>query len=423
MRTTVFIFALLIRIAAIEATGAQAIAFGDGPDYVATARSVCTHHGYPERGNLPFFRAPGLPFFIAGVTACQPSRTRAVKYGLAVCDALSVLLIFIIAKDLWAIGRVIRRSPFDVRDVDLIAAPRGAALCAGVLAALHPFFIGGVTDIRSEPLFMMLLLAAMLLVLRDRPALAGIALGLAALTRPTALLCIPLFALFVALRTRALQRGALLVLTALLALAPWMARNYLRFHEVIPVNDAAGFNIWRGTRPDLLAAIETHDPKQFAIRSQRFESQTVSEAAKLVDARASTPAARDREWRRMAIENLRRDRSFAIKVTLKKAALFWRPWLHPAEHGPKARLVSVIVVLGLYVLAAIGMFLYPDRKLVVAVLLFFTVMWLAHVPYFPTIRLRAPLTDPLLIVFAGGAVAAIWTRVAAIAAARAARPS
>jgi hypothetical protein len=213
------------------------------------------------------------------------------------------------------------------------------------------------------------------------------------------------------------------VLTALLALAPWTARNYLRFHEVIPVNDAAGFNMWRGTRPDLLAAIETRDPRQFAIRSQRFESQTVSEAARMVDARASTPAARDREWRRMAMENLRRDRSFAVNVTLLKAAGFWRPWLHPAEHGPKARLLSIVVVLGLYVLAAIGMFLYPDRKLVVAVLLFFAVMWLAHVPYFPTIRLRAPLTDPLLIVFAGGAVAAIWAKVASIAAARAARPA
>jgi len=413
MRTTLFIFALMVRIAAIEATGGGTIVFGDGPDYVAAARSLCVQHAYPERGNLPFFRAPGLPFFIAGVTACDPSRTRAIKYALAVCDALSVLLIFLIARDLWSVGRVVRRNPFDVQEVDLVAAPRGAALCAGVLAALHPFFIGGVTDIRTEPLFMMLLVAAMFLVLREHPELAGVALGLAALTRPTALLCIPLFALFAALRARAMQRGTLLLLTAALTLAPWMARNYLRFHELIPVNDAAGFNLWRGTRPDLMAVIDTHDPALFARRSQQFESRTVSEAAKIVDARASTPGTRDREWRRLAMENLRRDPGFAMRATLKKAALYWRPWLHPAEHGRTAIVLSVIVIAGLYLLGAIGMVLYPDRKLVLAVLLFFAVMWLAHVPYFPTIRLRAPLTDPLLIVFAGGALAAMASRFAA----------
>jgi uncharacterized membrane protein YdjX (TVP38/TMEM64 family) len=47
---------------------------------------------------------------------------------------------------------------------------------------------------------------------------------------------------------------------------------------------------------------------------------------------------------------------------------------------------------------------------VAAVLLFFAAMWLAHVPYFPTIRLRVPLTDPLLIVFASAPVALILER-------------
>jgi hypothetical protein len=152
MRTAVFIFALLVRIAAVEMTGATQIAFGDGPDYVAAATSLCVQHAYPERGNLPFFRAPGLPFFIAAVTACEPSRTRAIKYGLAACDAVSVLLIFLIAQ--------------------LLHGSR-AALAAGVLAALHPFFIGAVTDIRTEPLFMMLLVLAIWCLLRGRRA-AGV---------------------------------------------------------------------------------------------------------------------------------------------------------------------------------------------------------------------------------------------------------
>jgi uncharacterized membrane protein YdjX (TVP38/TMEM64 family) len=372
MRTAVFIFALLVRVAAIELTGAEKIAFGDGPDYVRFAASLCADGTYPERGNLPFFRAPGLPFFIAGVTACHPEQTRIIKYALAMCDALSVLLIFLIALR--------------------VHGTRAHGLVAAVLAALHPFFIGGVTDIRTEPLFMMLLVAATWFALRRDFALAGLLLGLATLTRPTGLLCIPLFALF------AWRRAHVVLLAAALTLSPWVARNVVRFGEPILVNDAGGFNLWRGTHPELMQVVETHDRELFAQRSWHFEAVTVGETAKRIT--AATPKARDRQWRALAIENVRSDPAFAAKAALKKAALYWRPWLHPAEHGPIAIALSVVVILGLYVLGAIGMYLHPDKRIVMAVLLFFAALWLAHVAYFPSIRLRTPLTDPLLIVFA-----------------------
>ena len=97
MRIGLFILALAVRIIAIEATGAGQIRFGDAGDYIETARSICEKQVYPERGNLPFFRPPGLPFFIAGVTACDPSRIRLMKYALAAVDAGTVLVIFELA--------------------------------------------------------------------------------------------------------------------------------------------------------------------------------------------------------------------------------------------------------------------------------------------------------------------------------------
>lgn len=375
MRIAVFTFALVVRIAAIELVGAQNVTFGDGPDYLDTAQVLCTQHEYPERGNLPFFRAPGFPFFIAGVTLCSPGWTRAIKYGLAVCDAISVLLIFLIAQSLGT-----------------------NAWIAALFASLHPFFVMAVTDIRSEPLFMMFLTAAIWLLLRSRPALTGLALGLAALTRPTALLCIPLFALFFR------RRFTVVLFAALLTLAPWTIRNYLRFGELLVVNDATGFNLWRGTNPELMKIVATHDTEEFRRRSWRFESQTVAETARLVDARAKTPGTRDREWRKLALENVRSNPAFAVMSTLKKIAMYWRPWLHPAEHGPKAIASSLAVNLGLFVLGAIGLARHRDRRLVLAVIVFFAAMWLAHLPYIPTIRLRVPLTDPLLIVFAAGSL-------------------
>ena len=93
--------ALAVRIAAIEATGAGSVRFGDGADYIATARSVCSEQVYPERGNLPFFRPPGLPFLIAGATLCETSQVRVIKYALAACDAATAVVIFELALLLW----------------------------------------------------------------------------------------------------------------------------------------------------------------------------------------------------------------------------------------------------------------------------------------------------------------------------------
>jgi len=152
--------------------------------------------------------------------------------------------------------------------------------------------------------------------------------------------------------------------------------------------------------------VEIRDRAEFRARSFMFETRAVSDVAKVVDARAKTPGARDREWRRLALENVRRDPAYAFLSTLKKLAMYWRPWLHPAENGWKAIAVSLAVNLGLFIFGAIGLWRYPDRRLAIAVVLFFAAMWLAHLPYIPTIRLRVPLTDPLLIVFASGALAA-----------------
>jgi uncharacterized membrane protein YdjX (TVP38/TMEM64 family) len=273
-----------------------------------------------------------------------------------------------------------------------------------VLAALHPFFIGSVTDIRTEPLFMLLLVGSMLALLHRNFAIAGVAIALAALTRPTGLLCVPLFALF------AWRRAHVVLLAAALTLTPWIVRNELRFGELIAVNDAGGYNLWRGTHPEVLQIVETHDHAQFAERAVHFETHTATSAAQQIDAIAKTPATRDRAWRNLAMQQIRSDVPFALRSTLIKAAMYWRPWLHPAEYGPNAIVMSLLIILGLYLLGGLGMWMHPDRKLVAIVLAFFVVMWLAHVPYFPTIRLRTPLTDPLLIVFAAGPVMPLFAR-------------
>src|SRR5207245_4226732 len=103
-------------------------------------------------------------------------------------------------------------------------------------------FIDSVCDVRSEPLFMLFLTAAIWSLLVHRDGRAGVATALAALTRPTALLCIPLFALYSGRR-----RWVALIIASVLTLAPWVMRNYLRYGELILVNDAAGYSVWHAS--------------------------------------------------------------------------------------------------------------------------------------------------------------------------------
>ena len=55
----ILLAALLLRVAAIVATGPATLRFGDAQDYVDAAASLCEQGRYPDRGSMPFFRAPG----------------------------------------------------------------------------------------------------------------------------------------------------------------------------------------------------------------------------------------------------------------------------------------------------------------------------------------------------------------------------
>src|SRR5439155_26800734 len=109
-------------------------------------------------------------------------------------------------------------------------------------------------------------------------------------TRPSALLCIPLFALF---RPR---RALPLLIAAALTLAPWAVRNFVRYHELIVITDAGGFSFWRGSHPETIAITNEHDPAAYQREAWHFETQTVAENAREIEVLAHTPASRSREW-------------------------------------------------------------------------------------------------------------------------------
>lgn len=132
-----------------------------------------------------------------------------------------------------------------------LAGPR-AGLLTGLLVALDPQLWVLDSQMLSETLYGLLFAAVLLAAyrVRERPSLAagaalGLAVGLAALTRPEALVSGILIALLVLAthRRRALAAVALAAAVCALAIGPWIARNWVAFGQPVLISEQSGENI------------------------------------------------------------------------------------------------------------------------------------------------------------------------------------
>jgi 4-amino-4-deoxy-L-arabinose transferase-like glycosyltransferase len=404
----IVVLAVVVRVTAIVVTGPTSLRFGDAQDYVDAGATLCEQGRYPDRGSLPFFRAPGLPLFLALATFCHPRDVVAAKLALALCDAGTAALIYALV--LLVFGTEARR----------------AALLAAALAALDPFLVLASSDVTSEPLATLLLTTALCALLRarradpsDPSALAfacagGIALGLACLTRPGSLAVAPAWlALPVAgateVGTRRRAGATTLVLASLLALAatlaPWTLRNQLRFGEPILVNDAGGYNAWRGTHPLLHEMLSRTSPARFADDSIALEQDLARVARDAGLGTETSPRVRARHWWSAARANLAADRTRAARILARNATAFFRPWLDGAAHGSLAVTISAawFVALGALALRGAGEAWRRDRAVVVLLAAGVLLAGLAHLPFQTVLRFRLPFTEPLLLCFAAAA--------------------
>jgi len=190
----------------------------------------------PLRSDLAFF-PPGYPYFIGAVYDAFG--------GLA---AVKVAQILVSALLIPAVGRI----------ATLAFSPAVGLVAAGI-AAFYPDLVWYSVHFWSETLFLTLLFWALERVLaadaRRRTGVAvaaGLLWGLATLTRETALYVTPWVALWLWWGRRAsggLARGTAFLIAALLTIAPWTLRNWVKFHAFIPVSTAGGLNLWQGNAP------------------------------------------------------------------------------------------------------------------------------------------------------------------------------
>lgn len=226
---------------------------GDTPDYLIIARNLVLHHLFSLSNGEDWplsptaQRPPLYPMLIATLWWIHSPSIVLILLLQAVLGAATVLLVYRIAADRFN------------RAVAVIA-------CLGMaLAPMTGYFTAVVL---TETLFTFLLTLAIFLWGREKPALAGVVFGIAALTRPVVLpfvVVLPFLSLLPPLRQR-WKSYLTVALVAISVSSVWILRNALVFGRFIPIAASGwGMNLLCGTIDTEIVGIKVWTGSEWAL--------------------------------------------------------------------------------------------------------------------------------------------------------------
>lgn len=307
--------------------------------------------------------------------------------------------------------------------VPLLVAALGGALfgprvgrSSGWLAAIHPLLVFFSGHLLTESMFCVTLLLALLLSvdwvrtpMAGRALGAGLAWGIASLTRPTALL-LPLVVAFWAWGPLGLTVGgrarirqlALLLLGLVIVVGPWTLRNAIALHAFVPVTTGAGGALMVANNPATWDDPATRGGASSVTYQAALQGEFrgLGEVALDARARAKTWAfilGRVRDWPAVAIAKLGR---------------FWRlgaegggtgSWQRPGSPLEPLRRLDPMLLWSIVTLPfafwGLARAMRSDRRwyqsLPLMVIAYFTMI---AVVFFGSLRMRVPV-EPLVVLF------------------------
>lgn len=411
MKAVLLLVALLARLLALGAFESVDRLHGDEVYYTDTAASIARGDGHP--GSL---RPPLYPAFMAGVYLLAGESHDAVRIVQIGLSLLCVVLVF---------GVVEPR--FGAR----------AAFGSGLACALLPPLVHYPHFLWSETLNATLL--ALLLWLLGRfdhsprlqwIALAGLTLGLCALTRETWLYLAPVVAVWLLARGDGHDwRGAAKTLLAFfvplaLVILPWTLRNQAQHDRFVLISTNRWFAVAAGnlysTETWYLGSAEDRDAGylrgESEVRAARAEARRARWQA--LPSHPRTPGFRDEfeteaYWKTIALERIAADQPFWLprKILRNGARLYYANsqqlrflgmgWVQPTRAGGYALIVSDVVgTLLVFVPGILGLWLVRDPPLKAIVAFSILLTTAVHVVAFATPRYMVPVL-PLLCVYAG----------------------
>src|SRR3990172_2718634 len=356
----------------------------DQVSYDALARSLLAGRGYTFSKNwYPFTPANTptahwsfiYPLYLAGmysITGYHPLAARIVQ-GV-VGGALICFLVY-------RIGR---------RVVD-----EDTGLVGAGLAAIYGYFVYYNVALMTETFFIVFVLFSLYLSLelKERPTvtrwiLLGLALGMAALFRQTILLFVPFLLLWLLFEAGKREvrwwHFTLPIVVIALLIAPWTVRNYLIYHQFLPLNSNAGYAFYASNNPNLGT-------------DWRNELVVVPVPKELV---GQNEAKLNQALTLKGFEFIIADPLRYLWLNLDKTLEYFKFW--PSSDSSIISNLGRVLSFGLYLpfmLLGLGLSLSRWRSFV-PLYLFMVIHTGIHLLSWPALRYRLPV-DAVLMVFAG----------------------
>lgn len=398
-----FLLALFLRLIANAAfegmyEGPNLAAFGeDGVEFHQIAANLVERHEYAlEPGRPTSFRAPGFPFALAAVyTVFGVSNFLAARIFLSLTGALLIIAVFFLARE---------------------AADDLTALVAAALVTVYPNLLYYNIHFATEPLYTLLICASVWALLRAIKrhslklySMSGLLLGLGALTRPAALLLLPLFVVaalwFTRQRFKQTIIGAtLFAMMAVLTIIPWAARNYMVHHRYSLISTNSGSTFWGSNN-----SIVLNDP---AHRGEWVSTNVMEEQKEIVRGLPNEVDRDHLEWKygkHFLAENLR-----AIpRLMAYKLYALWKPV--PTSPNKKLNLLIGLSYGSLLLWMVAGSWIMlRQRRLVGAQLTILSLPIAATVInaliFHGSARFRSVI-EPFLLIFAAVAITAFLSKI------------
>ncbi len=353
--------------------------FPDEAVYADAASRLVAGEGFGES----YARVPAYPVFLAALVGPLPSSVLLLRVSQAAVTALGALLLYAFA------SRAIGPRPA-LGAVFFYAVDPLLVVVAGLL---YPEAIAAVLMIGVT-------LSALIAAREDRlgvTAISGLLLGVLVQLRPVALMLIPVLAFWIAAsvpRSRRLLHGGVVSLLCVAAVLPWTYRN-LRIHgELMPVATA-------GTKSSLVSQSEAE---------RRGLTAAIARTAWTEPARFARQVRREfvNFWefyptRMVSDDPGRRSSLRTMEPRLRAAPMFDRN-LRDTASAISFGCEVAFALLGLIVAWKTHR---RETVLMVMVILMFA---LGYTMFVAKIRYRIPVL-PLLFVFAGVGVSAVWEAV------------
>ena len=348
-------------------------------------------------GSSIFFRAPFYPYFLALVYKLFGHGYFIPRLIQHIMGSFSCILVYFLARKLYN---------------------RSVAIIASLIASTYGILIYFESELLLDSLlvFFDLILILYLLNTEDNPKsyrwlVAGMILGLSALTRPNILFCIPFIWLWIYLTFKrrikmktVLAYGAIFLLGVILLVAPVTLRNYIVGKDLVLIASQGGINFYLGNNPraDGMSAIFYGADWQY--RDFQFTAQ--KEVGKTL-----RPSEISNFYYKKGLNFMLGQPDKSLKLLFKKLYLFWNKFEISNNQDiyffRRYSSLVRILPLGLWLIAPLALtgilISFWERRKILLPFIFVISYMITVVLFFVTSRFRLPVI-PFLIIFTSFAV-------------------